>query len=120
MTIGTTALNYALDDLILYPFLVIKPTKYSILDFFDCIASTQVLLDKKRYIYIYKNWTQDELFDMAKKYIPRISEYCTSKNLADWLSKDGRFGRTINMHAAGVQTRTKSLWILKDENRGMY
>ncbi|ORX57060.1 hypothetical protein DM01DRAFT_317890 [Hesseltinella vesiculosa] len=93
--------------------LVIKATKHSILDFFNCVTTKQAPIDKD--MYVYRKLAHEELLDMAKKYIPSISDLCTSGKLSDWLTKDGRFGRTSYTRVAGVRTRCRALWVMKNE-----
>ncbi|KAI9319212.1 hypothetical protein BX666DRAFT_1924069 [Dichotomocladium elegans] len=46
----------------------LKPTKHSVLDFFNCIASKDAPMNKE--LYTFGHWNNIELFDLVKTFMP--------------------------------------------------
>ncbi|KAG0175579.1 hypothetical protein DFQ28_008131 [Apophysomyces sp. BC1034] len=94
----------------------IKPTKEGVLDCFACIASKQKpVINKEQYVY--KDWLIEELFGLLKGYIPAVDSNNLQTKVADWLAKDGRFGRAKVSRIGATTVRMRSLWVFKEEHR---
>ncbi|ORE17291.1 hypothetical protein BCV71DRAFT_244112 [Rhizopus microsporus] len=94
----------------------IKLTKDSVLDFFACIASkTKPVANEEQFIY--RHWSMEELVDLLNGYLTNVESNNLKTKVADWLAKDGRFGRSKMCRVGAATVRIRSLWVLKEEHR---
>jgi hypothetical protein len=94
----------------------IKPTKYSVLDFFACIASKQKPVANEEQ-YIYRYWSVEELVGLLNGYLAIVESSNFKTKVADWLAKDDHFGRSKMCRVGATTVRMRSLWVLKEEHR---
>ncbi|KAG2198830.1 hypothetical protein INT47_000746 [Mucor saturninus] len=96
----------------------IKLTKHCVIDFFNCISS----IDKpvNRDLYTFGHWNTGELFNFVKTSLRDIVDVYTPAQVADWLSKDGRFGHSQVVRLGSKRESRRSLSIFKEEHWGEY
>lgn len=100
----------------LFHMLGIKPTKYSVLDFFACIASKQKPVANEEQ-YIYRYWSMEELVGQLNGYLAIVESSNFKTKVVDWLAKDDHFGRSKMCRVGATTVWMRSLWVLKEEHR---
>lgn len=59
----------------------------------------------------------EELVDLLNGYLTNVESNNLKTKVADWLAKDGRFGRSKMCRVGAATVRMRSLWVLKEEHR---
>lgn len=59
----------------------------------------------------------EELVDLLNGYLTNVESNNLKTKVADWLAKDGRFGRSKMCRVGAATVRIRSLWVLKEEHR---
>ncbi|KAI7889829.1 uncharacterized protein EV154DRAFT_552683 [Mucor mucedo] len=92
----------------------LKPTKHCVFDFFNCVTSIDKPVNSE--LYTFGHWNTTELFNLVKSFMPDILDVYSPAQVADWLSKDGRFGHSQVARIRSKRERRRSMWIIKDEH----